>query len=280
MAIQCVTRCKELHRLQEFLFYFHASILAWLVGQRLSNLKINFRAILGSKRELLGQSTVILTQVTYLTLARLWRLLSSRPSLWRAMPELRQITHDTPGVSIVHRSLAELMAGLQALPGAPRDAGRLAFIVCRHAPGMHEALARVRLTPQEGVPGDEWNRRPPLNPEAQLTVIRRDVAELIAHGQSLTVSGDNLLVDLDISAANLPVGTRLRVGEAVVEMSPKPHNGCAKFQNRFGQDAFRFVQAPETRAQNLRGVYWRVVEPGEVTAGAPIQVLSRPNHHA
>ena len=192
------------------------------------------------------------------------------------MPELRPTTHDIPGVAILHRSLAELVAGFQALANAPRDSGRLALIVCRRAPGLHEALDRVRLTLEEGVPGDEWNRRSPLNPEAQLTVIRRDVAELIAHGQSLTVSGDNLVVDLDISAANLPVGTRLRVGEAVVEMSPKPHNGCAKFQNRFGQDAVRFVQAPATRAQNLRGVYWRVVEPGEVSAGAPIQVLSRP----
>jgi len=175
-----------------------------------------------------------------------------------------------------HRSLAELEAGLRALPEAPKDSGRLRLIVCRHSPGVHEALQRVHLSVEEGLPGDEWNRRLPRHPDAQLTVIRHPVAELIANGQPLTVSGDNLVVDFDISAENLPVGTRLRVGDAIVEMTPKPHNGCAKFQARFGADALRFVQAPATRHQNLRGVYWKVVEPGVVTVDAPIQVISRP----
>ena len=77
--------------------------------------------------------------------------------------------------------------------------------------------------------------------------MRRDVAELIANGQPLSVFGDNLFVEFDISAANLPAGTRLRVGEAVVEVTPLPHDGCRKFHGRFGQDALRFVQAPATR---------------------------------
>jgi MOSC domain-containing protein YiiM len=105
--------------------------------------------------------------------------------------------------------------------------------------------------------------------------MRRDVAELIAAGQPLTLFGDNLFVDLDISAANLPLGTRLRVGEAVVEVTAKPHNGCFKFKGRFGQDALFFVQAAPTRDQNLRGIYWKVVAPGEVSVGDPIRVLSR-----
>jgi MOSC domain-containing protein YiiM len=126
------------------------------------------------------------------------------------------------------------------------------------------------------VTGDGWSRRPPRDPEAQLAVMRRDVAELIAGGQPLTVFGDNLFVDLDISAANLPLSTLIRVGEAVVEVSAKPHDGCLKFKGRFGQDALRFVQATRTRDQNLRGIYWRVIEPGEVEVGAAIQVLSRP----
>jgi MOSC domain-containing protein YiiM len=133
----------------------------------------------------------------------------------------------------------------------------------------------VRLTPEEGVPGDGWTRRPPRDPEAQLAVMRRDVAELIANGQALTLFGDNLFIDLDLSAANLPLGTRLRVGTAIVAVTAKPHNGCVKFKGRFGADALRFVQAPPTRDQNLRGIYWRVLEPGEVGVDAPIRVLSR-----
>jgi len=190
--------------------------------------------------------------------------------------EVQSKNNGPDGNAALHRSLAELEAGLRALPEAAKNSGRLRLIVCRHAPGVHEALQRVRLSVEEGVPGDEWNRRLPRHPDAQLTVISHAVAELITNGQLLTVSGDNLVVELDISAANLPVGTRLRVGEAIVEMTPKPHNGCAKFQARFGADALRFVQAPATRHQNLRGVYWKVVEPGMAEADAPIQVLSRP----
>ena len=173
-------------------------------------------------------------------------------------------------------TLAELEAGLQALFVPPKDAGTLALIVCRRAPGVHEALDQVRISPEEGVPGDEWNRRMPRHVDAQLTVIRRDVSQLFSNGQPLTESGDNLVIDLDISAENLPVGTRLRIGEAIVEVSPKPHDGCQKFAKRFGQDALRFVNAPVTRHLNLRGIYWKVILPGEIFANAPIQVLDRP----
>lgn len=150
----------------------------------------------------------------------------------------------------------------------------MTMIVCRRAPGVHEALEQVRLSTEEGVPGDEWHRRGGKL-EAQLTVIRRDVAELISNGQPLTTSGDNLIVDLDISAENLPPGTRLRVGQAIVEMTPLPHNGCKKFAARFGQDAARFVQVKGTRHLNLRGIHWRVIEAGDVRIGDRIEVLSR-----
>ena len=84
-------------------------------------------------------------------------------------------------------------------------------------------------------------------------------------------------MELDLSVANLPVGTRLRIGQAVVEVMPKAHNGCSKFQRRFGSDALRFVNAPGTRHLNLRGIYWRVTESGEARVGDAIQVLWRPD---
>jgi MOSC domain-containing protein YiiM len=175
-----------------------------------------------------------------------------------------------------HLPLAELEAGLRALAPAQRDAGRVALIVRRLPDGARETLERVRLSSQEGVPGDDWTRRPPRDPNAQLTVMRREVAELIANGQPLTLFGDNLIVDLDLSAAHLPTGTRLRVGEAQVEVTPKPHDGCLKFRNRFGVAALRFVQAPAMRDQNLRGIYWKVVEEGDAGVGDAIRVIQRP----
>ena len=175
-----------------------------------------------------------------------------------------------------HLPLAELDAGLAALPGPDKDRGRVALIVRRLPDHRRETPQRVEVTPEEGVPGDDWVRRHPAETDAQLAVMRRDVAALIANGQDLTLFGDNLFVDLDLSAANLPLGTRLAVGGAVVEVTAKPHNGCKKFQARFGPGALRFVQAKETRSDNRRGIYWKVVEPGTVEVGAPIRVLSRP----
>jgi hypothetical protein len=175
-----------------------------------------------------------------------------------------------------HLPRAALDHGLRALPPAPQHAGRLALIVRRLATGARETPREVRLCRNEGVPGDDWSRRPPRKPEAQLAVMRRELAELIANGQPLTLFGDNLFVELDLSAANLPAGTRLQVGEAVVEMTAEPHNGCRKFQQRFGPDALRFVQARETRDQNFRGVYWRVLEPGAARVGDAVRVVARP----
>jgi MOSC domain-containing protein YiiM len=174
-----------------------------------------------------------------------------------------------------HRTRAELEAGWQSLPPAPKDRGNLHLIVRRHADGTRETLRRVRITPEGGVPGDRWARKQSVNPDAQLAVMRRDVAEMIANGQPLTVFGDNLFVELDLSEKNLPAGTRLRVGATVVEVTPKPHNGCIKFKGRFGQDGLEFVQAKPTRDQNFRGIYWRVIDPGDIEVGDAVEVISR-----
>ena len=175
-----------------------------------------------------------------------------------------------------HLPLAELEAKLRVLLELPKDSGRLALIVRRGVDGSRETPHRLRLTPEDGVPGDSWGRNSDRKLEAQIAVMRRDVAELIANGQPLKVFGDSLFVDFDISVGNLPIGSRLRVGEAVVEVTPMAHNGCVKFKGRFGTDALFFVNAKPTRHLNLRGIYWKVIEPGEVNVGSPIEVLSRP----
>ena len=192
------------------------------------------------------------------------------------MRELKKEAYGPEGDPSKHLSMDELNAGLEALPAAPRDSGTLELIVRRLPDGSRETPEATRLTPEEGVPGDGWNRRPPRDLEAQMTVIRMDIARLIAGGQAVTHFGDNLFVDLDLTTESLPPGTRLKVGEAQIEVTPEPHNGCMKFKGRFGQDALRFVQMPATRPENRRGIHWRVVEPGDVSVGAAIEVISRP----
>jgi len=196
------------------------------------------------------------------------------------MGELRKEAYGPLGDVARHLPFDDLRAGLRALPPPAADIGRLALIVRRRADGARETPDRVRLTVEEGVPGDGWNRRPPRSADAQLAVMRRDVAALIANGQPLTLFGDNLFVDLDVSAANLPCGAKLRVGDAVVEVTPKPHNGCSKFEARFGADALRFVGPGPDRPQNLRGIYWMVVEDGEAAVGSSVSVIFRPTFDA
>ena len=178
--------------------------------------------------------------------------------------------------NVEHLSCTELEAGFRALPAAPKDVGRVVLIVCRPREGVRETPESVRLTPEEGVPGDKWSWGSPRKPNMQIAVMRADVAALIGNGQPLTMFGDALFVDLDISAANLPTGTRLRVGDATLEVTPMPHNGCSKFRAKFGDGALEFVQAKATRPQNFRGIYWKVVEPGDARVGSRIEVVARP----
>jgi MOSC domain-containing protein YiiM len=175
-----------------------------------------------------------------------------------------------------HLALGWLESGLAALPPAPRDIGRVALVVRRRADKARETLERVELGVATGVPGDAWRRRAQPDPAAELTVMQREVAELIANGQPLTVFGDNLFLDLDLSAENLPPGSRVRCGRALLEVTPRPHDGCRKFAARFGHDALRFVSGRELRPRNLRGIYMRVVAAGEVAVRDVVEVVSRP----
>ena len=180
-----------------------------------------------------------------------------------------------PGDPTRHLALAELERRLVALAPASRDAGDVALVVRRQPDKTRETPKRVTLGPSTGVPGDAWERRASPDPEEQLTVMQVDVAETIANGQALTVFGDNLFVALDLSAENLPAGSRVRVGGALLEVTPRPHDGCRKFATRFGHDALRVVSKRELRSRNLRGIYMRVVEAGDVAVRDPIVVVSR-----
>lgn len=174
-----------------------------------------------------------------------------------------------------HPGLDHLERGLAALPSMPLSLGRVVLIVRKLEGGLRETLERAWLTPDAGLPGDAWGRRPEPKLEAQITVMQIDVAELIANGQLLVLFGDNLFLELDLSRDNLPVGSRVRAGSATFEVTPKPHNGCQKFQARFGPDALRFVSKTELRHRNLRGIYLRVIEGGEMGPGDPVEVITR-----
>jgi hypothetical protein len=174
------------------------------------------------------------------------------------------------------RAFKELCRLREALAPAPRDRGRLDLIVRRVDPGgRRQTPERLVLSPDEGVAGDAWGRQAERKALAQIAVMQADVARLIANGQSLELFGDSLFLELDLSADNLPPGSRLRIGRAALEVTPEPHNGCRKFRDRFGVDALRFVGARELQHRKLRGIYLRVVSTGEIAIGDVVEVVKR-----
>jgi len=179
------------------------------------------------------------------------------------------------GDPVRYRKLEELAAGLEALPDAPRERGRVALIVARGEGGRRALPERIRLEADAGIPGDAWGRQQESHLGMAIAVMQIDVAELVANGQPLALFGDNLFLSLDLSTDNLPPGSRVRVGGAVLEVTPMPHNGCRKFRGRFGADALSFVSQAELRPRNLRGIYMRTVEGGEIAPGDPVEVILR-----
>ena len=174
-----------------------------------------------------------------------------------------------------HLYRAALEAALACLPEPPRDTGTLVLMVARGPSGERSLPTEARLTREGGMPGDRWVREDRYGPEYQLATANADVARLVANGQPLELHGDNLFLDLDVSVANLPIGSLLRLGSALVEVTPQAHNGCKKWVQRFGLDAMQLNLAPNYRARRLRGLYLCVVEDGTARVGDAVTVLQR-----
>ena len=174
-----------------------------------------------------------------------------------------------------------LEAGLDAVRAAPPDTGRVELIVRRPEVDARELIEEATLDPEDGLVGDNWHVKPSLktgapNPEAQLTVMNARVTGLVAgeDRERWALAGDQLYVDLDLSYRNVPPGTRLRVGEAVIEVTDEPHRGCGKFSSRFGVEALKFVNSAVGRELNMRGINTRIVTGGVVRTGDAVTKVS------
>lgn len=169
----------------------------------------------------------------------------------------------------------ELDAGLDEIRRSPKDRGVLEMIVRRPQVEVREVLEEGELDPVEGLVGDTWrtrsSRRTPdgsPHPDMQLNIMNTRAIALVAQGKDRwPLAGDQLFIDLDLSAENLPPGTRLALGSAVIEITPQPHTGCKKFVARFGLDAMTWVNSPVGGELHLRGVNARVVRPGVIRVG-------------
>ncbi len=180
-----------------------------------------------------------------------------------------------------HLSTAALEAGLSVVRDSPSESGQVELIVRLQAVGEREVLAAGRLDVDAGLVGDNWLVRGSTSTadgsahrDRQLTVMNSRAALLVAQDlDRRMLAGDQLYVDLDLSPANLPPGTKLAVGSAVIEVTDQPHLGCAKFADRFGADALRFVNSRAGRELRLRGLNARIVSSGTVRPGDAVRKL-------
>jgi hypothetical protein len=180
-----------------------------------------------------------------------------------------------------HFDLATLEAGLDEIRSSPKDDGRVELICRRPETEQRELVDEALLDTGRGLVGDNWLMRGSsstddgsANPELQLTLMNVRSAVLIAGSpERRQLAGDQLFVDLDLSVDNLPPGSRLKLGEATVEISAIPHRGCGKFSSRFGVDALKFVNSEVGRELNLRGINARIVEGGIVCLGDSVTKL-------
>ena len=190
--------------------------------------------------------------------------------------------------ALPYRTTEELTARLDHLRSAPADVGTVHLVVRRPEPTERQILDEGLLDPADGLVGDNWLSRATSHAvaagrhlDAQINVMSARMVGLLTEvAEEQAYAGDQLFLDLDISVANLPAGSRLAFGEpgaggGVIEITPKPHNGCAKFVARFGEEATQFINEPTGKALRLRGFNARVVEAGPVRPGNVVRVVRR-----
>jgi hypothetical protein len=182
----------------------------------------------------------------------------------------------------LHLGVDEIRAGIDRVLASPGTAGTIELIVRRPKVGKREVLASGALDVSRGLIGDNWltrgSSRTPDNsahPEMQLNLMNYRFAELIAGcRERVPLAGDQLFVDFDLSAGNIPPGTRLSVGEAIIEVTAVPHTGCKKFVERFGVEAMKFANSDFGRRHNFRGINAKVIRGGAVAVGDIIERVS------
>lgn len=184
---------------------------------------------------------------------------------------------------VKHLTTAELEAGLDEIRRSPKDEGTLELIVRRPRVDEREVLEEGELHPSDGLVGDSWKERGSsrtedgsAHPEMQLNIMNARAISLVAQGRERwPLAGDQLYLDLDLSRENLPAGTLLAIGDALVEVTAPPHTGCKKFVARFGLEAMKFVNSGVGRELNLRGINARVIRRGVIRVGDTARKIRR-----
>jgi hypothetical protein len=172
-------------------------------------------------------------------------------------------------------SAAELDAALPSVLDAPRDAGIVRLLCTRPKPNARNFPEVLTLTRSAGVTDDYHQAQPWLtladgrpDPRIEVSIMPWRVLDLCWRERDRVAHpGDNIAVDMILAEADLPPGTRLAVGTAILRVSDVPNDGCAKWKVRCGRDAYKWITTPEHLKLRLRGLYAQIEQDGEVRIG-------------
>ena len=214
------------------------------------------------------------------------RPLTSSPIHQLTNSPIGGVSYEAEDLAVKHLTMEELEAGLEEIRRAPKDRGVLELIVRRPRKGAREVIEEGELDLRDGLVGDSWKHRRSshtpdgqAHPDTQINVMSARVIALVSQGKERwPLAGDQLFVDLDLSVDNVPPGTQLAIGAAVIEATSEPHTGCRQFVERFGLDATKFVNSPIGRQLQLRGINARVVQPGTIRVGDVARKLPVAGH--
>ncbi len=180
---------------------------------------------------------------------------------------------------IEHMAFIDLEAGLDVIRNSPKEQGVLDMIVRRAEVDAREVIQVGELDQVVGRVGDNWQGRPSsrsadgnAHPDMQINIMNSRIIALVAQEKDRwQLAGDQLFVDFDLSVENLPPGTKIAIGSAVLEATDQPHTGCMKFSGRFGVDALKLINSPAGKELQLRGICAKVVQGGQINTGDTVK---------
>jgi hypothetical protein len=178
-------------------------------------------------------------------------------------------------------SADDLRAGMPHVLAAPKSDAPITMLCFRSDFGMREFPEHLTMTRAGGIPGERWLNHPWLklpdgspDPRIQVSILPLRVLDLVWRDRVGTVHpGDTIVADLDMTQANLPAGTLLQAGTAVLRVSDEPNDGCVKWKARYGAAAMDWIVAPEHAGLRLRGVLCSIEQDGVVAGADRIKVL-------
>ncbi len=183
----------------------------------------------------------------------------------------------------MHLDAAALDAGLPAIRRSPADEGTVEMIVRRPDLGLRECLDVGELSTETGLVGDTLGRpsqpthrrrrAPPghaAQPHQRPRCRRSSPGATTSSGPWPATSSTSTST---CRWRTCRPGPAWPSGTAVIEVTDQPHTGCAKFRQRFGAEAHRFVTQGEGADLRLRGINAKVVQPGTVCVGDVVRKL-------